>query len=296
MPIAALFDVNDDGENAGYSASPGETLALRLRAPAGAATVVFQVYSDVAEPSLGIARNPPRASKGAPLLTLEGATSGPAVSPTSVDAAVLVTLPADGVHSWIVRCIVNGGMRQVPGGPIIVDPSYVFERGIYLPSGSGTRRIVATESTQFETEGWAGAINDIADAALAGGGGGLAPGSYVGQPAVWDGSAWVPLEPATALVLDRVQALDELSIEPAAALRVNTGLIALGATFGTASVTIDSSAIAITGELGFFGVTPIARPSLPFYDGPSEGYLANSLESVVSALLALGLITDDRGG
>lgn len=171
MPSAALFDINDDGENAGYEATNSESLELTLRDPSLASTVVFQVYSTVVDPSLGIAANPPRASSGAPILTLVGATSGQAVSPTSVSGTVTVALPASGSHSWIVRCVVNGGLRQLPNGVIVVDPSLVYERGVWIPTGFNTRKVVATESIQFSAEGWADAVNQLIE-------NGVSPGTY----------------------------------------------------------------------------------------------------------------------
>jgi hypothetical protein len=162
MPIAALFDINLDGEDRGYEAANSEVLSIKLRDPSLASTVLFQVFDPAGvNPELGIAANPPRASKDAPALTLVGATSGPAVSPTSVSAAVAVTLPASGFHSYIIRCLVNGGLRALPNGSTVFDPSLLYERGVYIPTGLGLRMVVCTESQQFETEGWAGAINDL---------------------------------------------------------------------------------------------------------------------------------------
>lgn len=161
MPIAALFDIDDDGEDAGFQASNGQVLSIKLRDPSLAATVLYQVFSTVVDPSLGIAKNPPRASKGAPLLTLVGSTSGQAVSPTTVSSPITVAMPGSGSHSWIIRCVVNGGQRQLPSGAVITEPTYIFERGIWIPTGFNTRRIVTTETSQFEAEGWGGAINDL---------------------------------------------------------------------------------------------------------------------------------------
>jgi hypothetical protein len=162
MPISALFDINGDGEDHGYEALNGAVLALTLRDPSVASTVRFQVYDPAGvDESLGIAKNPPRASNAAPTLTLVGATSGRAVSPVSVSGTVTVAMPSSGSHSWIVRCIVNGGLRALPNGSTVVDPALIFERGVSILTGTGHRKIVATESTQFETEGWAVPINEM---------------------------------------------------------------------------------------------------------------------------------------
>lgn len=172
MPIPALFDINLDGEDRGYQAANSEVLSIKLRDPSQASTVLFQVWSPSGpDPTLGIAANPPRASGGAPTLTLVGATSGQAVMPTSVSQPITVTLPASGSHSWLIRCVVNGGQRTLSNGRVVTDPALVYERGIWIPTGFDTRKIVATESQQFSLEGWADAINTMIEA-------GVSPGIY----------------------------------------------------------------------------------------------------------------------
>jgi len=169
MPIAALFDINLDGEDSGYEAAHGESLSLKLRDPSAASTVLFQVYNPAGpDPELGIAANPPFASKGAPTLTLVGATSGQAVSPTTVAGAVTCAMPASGSDSWIVRCVVNGGRRELPNGTTVVDPTLIYERGVFIPTAYGTRKVVLTERVQFEAHGWAGALADHMEAGTAG--------------------------------------------------------------------------------------------------------------------------------
>lgn len=167
MP-SPLFDINADGGDRGYSATNSEVLTIGLRAspPVGVNSVAFQVFdADGFDPDLGIAANPPRASKGAPELTIVGATNGQTVSPATVDGTVQITLPSSGVHSWILRCVVNGGVRQLPNGTAVADPTLIHERGIYIPTGLSTRKIVCTEVAQFEVDGWAGALSDLADVA-----------------------------------------------------------------------------------------------------------------------------------
>lgn len=160
-----LFDINSDGADRGYEATASEALSLELRSTTDVNTVSFQVYSAVGfDADLGIAANPPRASKGAPELTLVGSSSGQTVSPATIDGAVTTTLPT-GVHSWIVRCVVNGGVRTLPNGDAVPDPSLIHERGVYIPTGLSTRKVVCTETTQFEVDGWAGALADLADVA-----------------------------------------------------------------------------------------------------------------------------------
>ncbi len=160
---SAAFSINSDSGSAGFEASNGQVLTLRLRQPLGASRVLFQVWDPAgADPALGIAANPPRASKGAPSLTLNGSSSGYAVSPATPDGAVTLTMPGGG-HSYLVRCVVNGGTRTV-GGRVVTDPTLISERGIFTPTGTSIRKVVATETTQFEAEGWAGPLADLIDA------------------------------------------------------------------------------------------------------------------------------------
>lgn len=172
MAIPALFDINLDGEDRGYQAANGEVLSLKLRNPSGASSVLFQVWDpNGPDPDLGIAANPPRASGGAPTLTLVGATSGQAVMPTAVNQPVTVTLPGSGSHSWLFRCVVNGGQRTLGNGRVVADPALIYERGVWIPTGFDTRKIIATESQQFSIEGWADAVNGMIEA-------GVSPGIY----------------------------------------------------------------------------------------------------------------------
>lgn len=160
---SALFDINADGGDQGYEADNGEVLTLRLRQqpPIGVTTVAFQVFDPAGfNPVAGIAANPPRASKGAPTLTIVGATSGQLVSPASTDGSVTITMPLSGAHSWIVRCIVNGGTRTLPNGVTVADPTLIHERGVYIKTGEQTRKVVCTELRQFSDGGWADALAD----------------------------------------------------------------------------------------------------------------------------------------
>ena len=163
---SALFDISDDGEDRGYEGANSEVIRLKLRSIAGVTSVIFQVYSVTVDPSLGIAAQPPRASGSAPLLTLVGSSSGQSVSPSTVGGEVTAALPASGSHSYIIRCVVNRGQRIV-GGRVVNDASLIYERGVYIPTEFGTRKIVATEVSQFSSEGWADAVN----AMVSGGGG-----------------------------------------------------------------------------------------------------------------------------
>lgn len=159
-----LFDINGDGEDRGYEGAHAEDIELSLRSTVGVTSVLFQVFDSAAFDEHGnIVTNPPRASKGAPLLTLTGATTGKLVAPSTLDGVVTTELPASGTDSWIVRCIVNGGEKRLRSGIVVRDPSLIHERGIFVPSALGVRKVVCTEETQFELDGWAGALADLAE-------------------------------------------------------------------------------------------------------------------------------------
>lgn len=168
MTNLAKFDVDGDGGDYGYELTPGVPARLKLRLdPAqGVQRVLFQVYDpDAFDASQGIGANPPRSSNGAPTVVLdnEDGDTGQAVNAATPTSEV--AFPAQtGVHSWITRCIVNGGYRVSANGVAIPDPNLVYERLLYLPASiAGVRKIIATESTQGGQEGWAEVINALID-------------------------------------------------------------------------------------------------------------------------------------
>lgn len=296
----ALFTIDGDTSNQGFDADPDDVLSLRLKTlpPAGVATVLFQVFSpDGFDDELGIAANPPRSSPGAPLLTLVGATSGQAVSPAAVDGVVTVTMPDEGGYSFIVRCVVNGGMGTLPDGRTGPLPSLIHERMIAVRDENGCRAVIATETSQYSDDGWAGALNEMRTL-LGGGGGGtsIPDGSYAGQPAAWDAdeSAWLPLTVSIPFVLQRIDSPTDLlelrSTSPTGQLLLSTAQTLLqqgpeSFAFGIGEGTF--LRLDITG-VGFFGVTTAAQQSI----GP--GTTQDQVDSLVSALALFGLVTDDR--
>lgn len=102
----------------------------------------------------------PLASKSAPALTLVGATSGKKVDAATPGSSITTTAPSSGVHSYIVRSKVNGGLNAKGKA----DPDYVYERIICIKTGSGLRKVIASEQTQYGAGGWADAQNDLIDA------------------------------------------------------------------------------------------------------------------------------------
>lgn len=157
MTNRALFDFNLDGGNQAYVGAHSANLNVKLRVPAAVASWLLQVWDPTRdEPQELITGNPPRASKGAPLLTLVGSTSGKLVAAATPGAIITVALPSTGTHSWIVRSIVDGG--QTNGS---FDPNKVWERGLSVINAGSIRKPVATEVTQFENETWAGMMSDL---------------------------------------------------------------------------------------------------------------------------------------
>lgn len=174
---SALFDVNLDGADQGYEAGVGEALSFTLREspPVGVQSWLLQVFDSAAfVPTASIASNPPRQSPGAPELVLDngGGSTGQAVTATAPTAEITTTLPG-GTHSWIVRSVVNGGMSAGPDGKLRPDPTLVHERLIFVPTSSGARKVVATETRQQSDDGLAEAIARLVDAM--GGGGAYNP-------------------------------------------------------------------------------------------------------------------------
>lgn len=304
MANSALFDINADGENFGFQATNAQSLTLSLRDPSSASTVLFQVFDPAGpNPALGIAANPPRASKGAPTLTLVGATSGQAVSPTSVSEAVTVDMPGSGSHSWIVRCVVDGGLRTLPNGVTIVDPNLIFERGIFIPTASSFRKVVITESTQFEVDGWAGALADMAN-------GGISDPLLVsvvrgpsGEVQVQgfneiDNGGRLLVSPIVSALTNNADG--EVNVSSALggsmtlaplgheSVPVDTTILFTSEHEGDAIEILRLGLIAGAPAIGFLGQLPATRPSI----GP--GTTQEQLDQVIDALEVLGLISDDR--
>lgn len=153
----ARFTVNASPSTArGYDGTNSQALIFALEAVTGAVQRwTLEVYSP-------LDGNSPLASKGAPLLTLVGATSGQKVNAATPSASITGTLPASGYHTYKVRSTVNGGLDAY-GRP---SPDLVFERIVVIRTPAGRRKILATESSEYEAAGWAGAQNDDVDAAV----------------------------------------------------------------------------------------------------------------------------------
>lgn len=191
----ALFDCNDDGVDAGFFGALSSSVNFTLRNPSGIYSWLLQVWSpDGFAYGIPLYDNPPPASKGAPLLTLVGDTSGQSVTKDR-NGVITSTFPGAGINSWLVRSIVNGGFDRF-GKP---DPNLFHERLIAnLGPITNLHKPVITELQQFEPNSWAGVISDLIDALEAGGGGGggLVVGGVplFGDVPTWNGSGavWQP--------------------------------------------------------------------------------------------------------
>jgi hypothetical protein len=177
---------------AGYDGTAAQVLHFALEA---SATLVQRWTLQVYDPN---DTSSPKASYGAPLLTLVGATSGQNVDAATPGSQVTCTLPS-GMNSWIVRSVVNGGL-DAHGVP---NPNYVFERMVVIRDGSGRRRVVVAEATQYGPDGWARALNESLSVSV-----GAQSGTESGQGLTWNGTAFVPVRDALKPVLDPTGASD----------------------------------------------------------------------------------------
>lgn len=164
MANLARFTINaTPSSSPGFDGSVSQALTFALESVASLVQQWTLSVTDVNDTTS------PASSKSAPPLSLVGATTGQKVNAATPASSITTTLPASGVHSWIVRSQVNGGKN--PDGS--VNPDYTAERMVVIKTGSGLRKIVYAESTQYGTRGWADAQNDLIDA---GAGPLLAPG------------------------------------------------------------------------------------------------------------------------
>lgn len=153
-----------DSGDQGFDAQPSDAILVRLKnRPSTAGQVRFQVWDPAGfDRTRDVITNPPRQSKGAPLLTLVGATSGSSVSPSSVDGTVQFALSATRFVSYIIRCVIDGGgYTTLPNGRVVVDPTKFHQRMIVVRDANNLRPIVASETTEYEDDGWAAAFASL---------------------------------------------------------------------------------------------------------------------------------------
>lgn len=245
MTAAAEFTISSDPfANAGYDTAASAVLQLRLAsAPAlDSARVVFAVVNR---------------SLDAPDLVFSPSNGIPA-TPTS---NVTLTMPSDGVHTYEIRCQVNEGFDS--SGRLNRD--YTKSRIIAIKTQNlELRKWLPGETTQYDlVGGWVHAQNESVDAIEGISNGGSSPTFS------WSAATASP----TIKQLDRttnsgtgetlkIQAQNETgtsSTGGALDLRSGTGTTAAGAVTIRVGATTRIQ-INATG-LGFFGVTPVARPA-----------------------------------
>lgn len=129
----------------------------------------------------------------------------------------------------------------------------------------------------------------------------LPDGTYAGEPLAWDGAAWIA---SPIIAVQSIGAQD-----PFAGVSIDASAGALTLNGAGSSVTIAGTgpqmaalagttlALLVDGVqrfqaddtgLAFFGEPPVARPSI------TGATTQNQVDSIVAALVALGLVTDDR--
>jgi hypothetical protein len=177
VPNLAKFTIEGTASSpGGYDATVGQTLHFALEG--GPASLVNRWTLQVYDPA---DLTSPLASYGAPTLSLVGATTGQKVDAVTPGTQITCVAPS-GMNTWIVRSIVNGGI--LPNGK--KSPDYVWERMLAVRDGSGRRRIVGTEQTQYGPEGWARAVNEMLATAAPS----LPNGTAVAQTSAWNGASW----------------------------------------------------------------------------------------------------------
>lgn len=155
MSSTAAFSITASAStDIGYDATNSEVLTLTLEA-----SPALDVHS--------VAWSISQKSNGANVLTFSDAAPQPPTTP------VTLTMPATGWHSWVIRCVVNGGVDALGN----IDPALTSERLVAILSGAGLRKIVPAERTQYNaTDGWSAAFND----AIGGGASGMGADALVG--------------------------------------------------------------------------------------------------------------------
>lgn len=141
----AKFTIAGDAyANLGYDALKNAELELQLE-DQPALDVRSCVYSVVAQ------------SLDAPNIAELGAPGSAGASPSTPGGALEITMPTTAGHSYLIRCTINGGRNSLG----LHDATYTRERIVAIRDGTGTRRIVPSESTQYDaTNGWTEAVND----------------------------------------------------------------------------------------------------------------------------------------
>lgn len=165
----ADFKINTSVQaDRGYDATNSEAITLTLE-NAPAVDVYKVVYSVVT------------ASDGAPAITFSPGSG----QPTTPTGNVTFTTTGSGFHSYLIQCQANDGKRQTDRG-LVVDAGYTKQRMIVIRGAlTNLRKTVPAETTQYGSDGWNVALNELADAVENGSVGGIS----TAEPIVTYGAA-----------------------------------------------------------------------------------------------------------
>lgn len=139
----AAFDISGSpSTDVGYDADNSEVLSLSLE-DNPAPDIWSLQYSTL------------QASKDAPALAYSD--SG---SPDPVTDPVTTAMSATGLHAYIIQSQANGG-KDANGNTVA---AFTKQRLVVIRAGTGMRKIVVVETTQYDAEhGWEAAINTVID-------------------------------------------------------------------------------------------------------------------------------------
>ena len=155
----AKFKVNGTASSPpGFDATTSQVITLQLET--AIAPDVYKTQFFINDPNDPTS---PQASLSAPQITLSPSNGIPA-TPTGT---VTFTMPASGVHSYSVRCVINNGVEAATGK---VRTDWTYERIVGIRSlTSLIRKILPAESTQYSPRGWADEQNRMVDSFNGGG-------------------------------------------------------------------------------------------------------------------------------
>jgi hypothetical protein len=203
---SAEFSLDGDPfANLGFDTTAGAVITFLLT-DAG-----FDIYSCTVEVV--------QKTGSAPDIVELGAIGGGGASPSPLPTSPLTfTMPAIGVHSYIIRCTVNGGKDAV--GTTVA--AYVKERLVAIKVGT-QRKICPAETTQYDAEqGWCEAFNSLVGVPAI-----VTPASSTDHALVrWDGVSGVILQNSVGILTDG-GALSGLTSVALGAVPATTGAIRL---------------------------------------------------------------------
>lgn len=246
--------------DAGFDAVAGETLTIRLEGT-GQLVSSFQLQSYDPDNK----KHSPRASEGAPLLTLVGSTSGRSAMAATPSSDITIAIPDEGANSWILRSVVSGG--TVDGAP---NPDLYFERMIAVRSADGLRKIVANETTQYSPGSWSGAFNDFVD--------GMTSGPNIGYTVPFRAIEHPPEQIANAEVSTRTFRLTPNREHTVTCLVQIQGASYYGKEVRRCSVLTDADSVV--------SVSALSSPIYAYENGEEEEFIAGATWAVSGTVIS----------